>query len=232
VVHLQHGIGRYLGLKNLPVGAGRKMPLRTPNRRNRTPARNVWSSNTRRAIRTSRAETLRARQRGASGQQIRGRGQGAPAAQHAGRHALGQGQGAGRTRRARRGGELLRIQAVRESQPGHAFRRTRRGSANLRAPSSTRKRPTNARHRRNQGRHGTAQADGPADLRRRGFRQNGGGHSRRVQGGDGRRQVAVLVPTTVLAQQHFNTFRERMADYPVRVELLSRFARRASRTRW
>src|SRR3989441_879012 len=40
------------------------------------------------------------------------------------------------------------------------------------------------------------------------------------------RQVAVLVPTTVLAQQHFNTFRERMADYPVRVELLSRFRTR------
>src|SRR5205807_4959115 len=39
----------------------------------------------------------------------------------------------------------------------------------------------------------------------------------------GGRQVAVLVPTTILAQQHFNTFRERMADYPVRIELLSRF---------
>jgi len=39
----------------------------------------------------------------------------------------------------------------------------------------------------------------------------------------GGKQVAILVPTTVLAQQHFNTFRERMADYPVRVELLSRF---------
>lgn len=37
------------------------------------------------------------------------------------------------------------------------------------------------------------------------------------------RQVAILVPTTVLAQQHFNTFRERMADYPIRVEQLSRF---------
>ena len=37
------------------------------------------------------------------------------------------------------------------------------------------------------------------------------------------KQVAVLVPTTVLAQQHFNTFSERMAEYPVRVELLSRF---------
>jgi transcription-repair coupling factor (superfamily II helicase) len=48
------------------------------------------------------------------------------------------------------------------------------------------------------------------------------------------KQVAVLVPTTVLAQQHYNTFRERMADYPVRVELLSRFRTRrvtASRKR-
>jgi transcription-repair coupling factor (superfamily II helicase) len=37
------------------------------------------------------------------------------------------------------------------------------------------------------------------------------------------RQVAVLVPTTVLAQQHFNTFRDRLAAFPVKVEMLSRF---------
>jgi len=36
-------------------------------------------------------------------------------------------------------------------------------------------------------------------------------------------QVAVLVPTTVLAQQHFATFTERLAGFPVRVEMLSRF---------
>jgi len=36
-------------------------------------------------------------------------------------------------------------------------------------------------------------------------------------------QVAVLVPTTVLAQQHFTTFRERLAGFPVKVEMLSRF---------
>ncbi|MDQ3523431.1 MAG: transcription-repair coupling factor, partial [Chloroflexota bacterium] len=36
------------------------------------------------------------------------------------------------------------------------------------------------------------------------------------------KQVAVLVPTTVLALQHFNTFRERLAAFPVRVEMLSR----------
>ncbi len=37
------------------------------------------------------------------------------------------------------------------------------------------------------------------------------------------RQAAVLVPTTVLAQQHYRTFRERMAEYPVRIETVSRF---------
>lgn len=37
------------------------------------------------------------------------------------------------------------------------------------------------------------------------------------------KQVAVLVPTTILAQQHYHTFRERFADYPVIVEVLSRF---------
>jgi transcription-repair coupling factor (superfamily II helicase) len=41
-----------------------------------------------------------------------------------------------------------------------------------------------------------------------------------VQGG---KQVAVLVPTTLLAQQHYQSFADRFADWPVRVELLSRF---------
>ena len=40
------------------------------------------------------------------------------------------------------------------------------------------------------------------------------------------KQVAVLVPTTVLAQQHFNTFSERLAAFPVKIELLSRFRSR------
>jgi transcription-repair coupling factor (superfamily II helicase) len=37
------------------------------------------------------------------------------------------------------------------------------------------------------------------------------------------KQVAILVPTTILALQHFNTFKERLEAFPVRVELLSRF---------
>ncbi|MEW5830063.1 MAG: transcription-repair coupling factor, partial [Chloroflexota bacterium] len=37
------------------------------------------------------------------------------------------------------------------------------------------------------------------------------------------KQVAILVPTTVLAQQHYDTFQQRLAAYPVTVEMLSRF---------
>nr|MBN2278694.1 transcription-repair coupling factor [candidate division Zixibacteria bacterium] len=40
------------------------------------------------------------------------------------------------------------------------------------------------------------------------------------------KQVAILVPTTILAQQHLNTFSQRLAGFPVRVEMLSRFKTR------
>jgi transcription-repair coupling factor (superfamily II helicase) len=41
------------------------------------------------------------------------------------------------------------------------------------------------------------------------------------------RQVLVLCPTTILAEQHWNTFRERYRDFPVRVEMVSRFRKPA-----
>ncbi len=44
------------------------------------------------------------------------------------------------------------------------------------------------------------------------------------------RQVAVLVPTTLLAQQHLQSFRDRFADWPVRIEALSRFRSGAETT--
>jgi transcription-repair coupling factor (superfamily II helicase) len=45
------------------------------------------------------------------------------------------------------------------------------------------------------------------------------------------RQVAVLVPTTVLAEQHYETFTDRMSAYPVKIEVLSRFHSHAKRKR-
>ncbi len=45
------------------------------------------------------------------------------------------------------------------------------------------------------------------------------------------KQAAVLVPTTLLAEQHFNTFRQRLARFPVKVEMLSRFRSRSEQLR-
>ena len=40
---------------------------------------------------------------------------------------------------------------------------------------------------------------------------------------DGGKQVAVLVPTTVLAMQHYENFHERMSNFPIKLAVLSRF---------
>ncbi|MCA9969660.1 MAG: transcription-repair coupling factor, partial [Anaerolineales bacterium] len=45
------------------------------------------------------------------------------------------------------------------------------------------------------------------------------------------KQVAILVPTTILAQQHYHTFRDRLAPFPVIVEMLSRFRTQAQQER-
>jgi transcription-repair coupling factor (superfamily II helicase) len=45
------------------------------------------------------------------------------------------------------------------------------------------------------------------------------------------KQVALLVPTTVLAQQHYNVFLKRLATYPIKVDVLSRFRSRAEQRR-
>ena len=44
------------------------------------------------------------------------------------------------------------------------------------------------------------------------------------------KQVGILVPTTILAEQHFNTFKERLSQFPVKVAVLSRFATKANQT--
>jgi len=123
--------------------------------------------------------------------------------------------------------ELLRIQAQREAQPGHAF-----------APDNVWMREFEAAFPFTETRdQAKAINDLKADMERTrpmdrllcgdvGFGKTEvaiRGAFKAVMGG---KQVAVLVPTTVLAQQHLNTFRERMAGYPVAVEMLSRFRTR------
>ena len=60
-------------------------------------------------------------------------------------------------------------------------------------------------------------------MRRRGLRQDGGGAWAAFKAINDGLQVALLVPTTILAQQHYATFVDRLGPYPIRVEVLSRF---------
>ncbi len=45
------------------------------------------------------------------------------------------------------------------------------------------------------------------------------------------KQAALLVPTTILAEQHYNTFKDRLAQFPVKVEVLSRFVAKKEQTK-
>ncbi|MDB6114312.1 MAG: transcription-repair coupling factor, partial [Lacunisphaera sp.] len=123
--------------------------------------------------------------------------------------------------------ELLEIQAKREAQPGHAFAEDNVWQKEFEAAFPFTETRDQAK----------AIADLKADMERTrpmdrllcgdvGFGKTEvaiRGAFKCVMGG---RQVAVLVPTTVLAQQHLNTFRERMAGYPVAIEMISRFRTR------
>ncbi|MFZ0828652.1 MAG: transcription-repair coupling factor [Verrucomicrobiia bacterium] len=123
--------------------------------------------------------------------------------------------------------EMLQIQAVRESQPGHAFAPDVPWQREFEGAFIFEETPDQLR----------AIAETKSDMERPkpmdrlicgdvGFGKTEVAIRAAFKAVMGGKQVAVLVPTTVLAQQHFNTFRERMADYPIRIELLSRFRSR------
>ena len=235
VVHLQYGIGRFLGLKNLPAST-RKSALSQA----RLPG-NVAADVNRRTDEETGQECLMI-------EYAPTRPDDEPPKLYVPvteAHLVGKYVGVGKVRpplntlggtrwnrakeqavRAVRdiAAELLQIQAVRESQAGHAFppdvpwQREFEGSFvfeetldQIRAIGETK-----------------SDMERPKPMDRLICGDVGFGKTeiairaafKAVMGG---KQVAVMVPTTVLAQQHFNTFRERMADYPVRIELLSRF---------
>ncbi len=124
--------------------------------------------------------------------------------------------------------ELLRIQAARDAQPGHAFPPDNDWQREFEASFPYTETPDQLR----------AIRETKADLERErpmdrlicgdvGFGKTEVAIRAAFKAVQGGRQVAVLVPTTVLAQQHLNTFRERMAGYPVAVEMVSRFRSKA-----
>ncbi|HIQ01004.1 MAG TPA: transcription-repair coupling factor [Anaerolineales bacterium] len=128
--------------------------------------------------------------------------------------------------------ELLELYAAREIAPGHAFGPDTPWQAELEAAFPYLETPDQARA------IGEVKADmeRPRPMDRLVCGDVGYGKTevalraafKAVMDG---KQVAILVPTTVLAQQHYTTFRHRLAPFPVTVEMLSRFRTRAEQAR-
>ncbi|MEW6160421.1 MAG: transcription-repair coupling factor [Verrucomicrobiota bacterium] len=230
VVHLQHGIGRYLGLQLVPAGAGRKKLAHesenaggqeclvieyAPSAPDQPPPKLY--------VPVTEAHLV---------SKYVGTGKARPAL-----NTLGGTRWARAKAQAERAvrdlaSELLAIQAARESQPGHAFPADSTWQREFEASFLYEETPDQMRAITETKRD----LELPRPMDRLICGDVGYGKTevairaafKAVMGG---KQVAVLVPTTILAQQHFNTFRERMADYPVRVEQLSRFRTRREQQR-
>src|SRR5207344_2277758 len=120
--------------------------------------------------------------------------------------------------------ELLQIQAVRESQAGHPFPTDVTWQREFESAFIYEETPDQLR----------AITETKADMERAkpmdrlicgdvGFGKTEVAIRAAFKAVMGGKQVAILAPTTVLAQQHYQTFRERMSDYPITVDSLSRF---------
>lgn len=221
VVHVQHGIGRFLGLQIFDQGAGLKK--------------------TEKSRRTSGQECLAIEYAASDPAQPAPKLYVPVSEAHLVSKYVGTGKarpplntlGGARWAKAKAqaevavrdlAAEMLRIQAARESQAGHAYPEDNTWQREFEGSFVYEETPDQMRAIVEAKRD----MELPKPMDRLICGDVGYGKTevairaafKAVMGG---KQVAILVPTTVLAQQHFNTFRERMADYPVRVELLSRF---------
>jgi len=119
--------------------------------------------------------------------------------------------------------ELLHIQARRQSKPGYAFELDENCICSLR-PGLPMKKPGSG-HAIEATLYDMQQAK-PMDrlvCGDVGFGKTEVAMRAAFVAVQNNKQVAVLVPTTLLAQQHYESFKDRFADWPVRIEVLSRF---------
>jgi len=230
VVHVQHGIGRYLGLEVLPAGVGTRPTegsAAAPSNQECLVIEYAPSDTSQTApklyVPVSEAHLV--------GKYV-GAGKARPPL-----NTLGGTRWAKAKAQAERAvrdlaSDLLAIQAARDSQPGHAFTADTPWQREFEASFIFEETPDQLRAIH----EAKADMERPKPMDRLICGDVGFGKTevairaafKAVMDG---RQAAVLVPTTVLAQQHYNTFRERMADYPIRVELLSRFRTRREQER-
>ena len=221
VVHLQHGIGRYLGLKNIPSATGQRVSD-TGQPPSEIECLVIEYAPTDPANEPPKLYVPVSESHLVS--KYVGAGRAHPPLNTLGgtRWAKAKEQ----TERAVRdvAAELLRIQAVRETQAGHPCQPDTQWQREFESAFLYEETPDQLK----------AITETKADQERAkpmdrlicgdvGFGKTEVAIRAAFKCVMDGKQAAILVPTTVLAQQHFNNFRERMADYPVRLELLSRF---------
>jgi transcription-repair coupling factor (superfamily II helicase) len=232
VVHVQYGIGRYLGLSALPAASGR-LPVgleaagATPGGEEclviEFAPRESGQAAPKLYVPVSESHLV---------SKYVGAGKARPALNTLGGTRWARAKAQAETAIRDFAAELLAIQAARESQTGHRFPPDSTWQREFESAFVYEETPDQIR----------AIADTKGDLESTrpmdrlicgdvGFGKTEVAIRAAFKAVMGGRQVAILVPTTVLAQQHYNTFRERMADYPVRVELLSRFRTRPQQQR-
>lgn len=226
VVHLQHGIGRYLGLQPLPAGLG--------VRATEGAAADARTGQECLAIEYAPADPTQPAPKlyvpvteAHLVSKYVGTGKARPPLNTLGgtRWAKAKAQAERAVRDV--AGELLSIQAARESQAGHSFQPDTPWQREFEGAFIFEETPDQLQAIQQT----KADMERPKPMDRLicgdvGFGKTEVGIRAAFKAVMEGKQVAVLVPTTVLAQQHYNTFRERMSDYPVRVELLSRFRTR------
>jgi transcription-repair coupling factor (superfamily II helicase) len=208
VVHVEHGIGRYGGISEIESGGRTQEALSVE-----------YAGNTRLYVPVSQAHLL-SRYVGIGGR--------APEL-----HSIGGARWKRERSEAERAvrdlaASLLETQALRQTRAGHAFRRDPPWFHEFESSFPFEETPDQRRAIQDVLRD----MESPRPMDRLICGDVGYGKTEVALRAafkavlDGK-QVALLVPTTVLAQQHFQTFNERMADFPVSIGLLSRFVSHA-----
>jgi transcription-repair coupling factor (superfamily II helicase) len=224
VVHLEYGIGRFLGLLKLPVPEGRA-PASPASLELRAPEKAPLVETEVLALEfADEAKLYVPLEQAYLVSRYVGAGKKSPTLS-----SLGDGKWARAKIKAAASifdyaGKMLAVQAERQMHPGHAFAADTKWQAEFERSFPFRETPDQMK----------AIIDTKIDMERPrpmdrlicgdvGFGKTEVAVRAAFKAVMDGKQVAVLAPTTVLAQQHFEVFRQRMLDYPVRIEMLSRF---------
>ncbi|MCY0876222.1 MAG: transcription-repair coupling factor [Firmicutes bacterium] len=204
VVHISHGIGRYMGIETLVIDGNHRDYLHL-----------TYAGNDKLYVPVDQINQV---------QKYLGSEDKAPRVHHLGGSDFARAKAKVQKSVQDIAEDLIKLYAKREATPGHSFRADTEWQKDFEAMFAYEETPDQLR----------AIIDIKADMERPrpmdrllcgdvGYGKTEVAIRAAAKAVFDGKQVAVLVPTTILAQQHYETFRERFAGFPVTVEVMSRF---------